>query len=168
MATDLLDVPNIGTRVFRRPGPTIRSAKTGDVVPPEKLARNLVAVAVLEHAVTNGAKVDEVLCAGCRVPVKVKGKGRPAVRCVMCSVQKNRDDARAAYTPKGSPRTRKMVTLDVAVARHAAKAKGQRERSARAREERVAAGLCVSCGKAPMWNGTRRCEGCRAKRSAKS
>lgn len=84
-SNEILDVPNIGTRVFKRPGPRLLSGRTGEAVEPEKLARNLITVAVLEHAVVDGKRPAEVLCADCRAPVKVRARGPVPEKCITCT-----------------------------------------------------------------------------------
>lgn len=101
---ETLDVVNIGARVFRRPAPTIRNAKTGEIVPPEKLARGLIAVAVLEHATIEGTKTREILCADCKSVVR-RGAGAKPKRCKPCAKAFNsaRDKERRAAQRAADP-----------------------------------------------------------------
>ena len=175
---EILDVPNIGSRVFRRPGPTIRSAKTGEVVPPEKLAANLVKVAVVEHAVVepkrwHGMTGQWRACSVCGVvPIFVPKKcGAVRKLCTDCKRAKNL--ARIKAWQQNNPDKRKRAANKYARAAYrrnpaAAKAavkKGQN----RLRTERKAAGLCVWCGKPRGTDGTTiACRPCAARQSGNS
>jgi hypothetical protein len=139
-------------------GRVLRTIETGREISHEEVLRALAKrTAVL---VTNG-----VPCPDCGTPVeRPKGGRRP--RCLMCRAKVRQAhllrDAEKRGQRAGSRGPYKSPSALLAAATR--RAEGKTTYTRKMREDRAAKGLCVFCGKAPGWNGTRRCESCREKR----
>lgn len=104
-------------------------------------------------------------CKDCGGPVENPAKGRVPLRCPLCAVEANRARARQRCRDRqAEERGRYTKSLTQTLSHAQRRAETHRAGVARARAARIAAGLCVQCGKEPSWNGTRRGEACRAKR----
>lgn len=159
MSTDVLSVPNIGTRVFRRPKLTIRNEKTGEIVPPEMVARSLVVIAVLEHAVADGARPKTILCADCKAVVRVSPNGGPVPeRCNACRGAVCRDCG------KPSAQGRRVEVCGECVAKRAA----ARRTCACGEEKDPRAAACASCSSAKRKHVAKSCVDCGAEVTSKA
>lgn len=85
MNDDVLIVPNIGARVFKRPRVRIRNEKTGQIIDPERIAKSLIARAYLEHAVADGVRPSRIVCKCGAIRTLSALGGRTPKRCVDCS-----------------------------------------------------------------------------------
>lgn len=108
-AADELAVANIGARTFKKPGPRIINAKTGEPIEPERLAKGLIAAAVLEHARVD-TKADALRMCECGKPMALTPKQGRRTWCAECGQVRRREKARRLDTsPKRRQRNRERM-----------------------------------------------------------
>lgn len=129
-----------------------------------EVAMGLLRRADIDFSVQPGKRPTMVKCSACPMLFEAPRKGRITKRCHVCAFE-GRCPLRSVLARRRPVCASSLSSERGCVPEYVERCRAnKRASSARARAARIAAGICVQCGKAPGHEGARRCKSCKDKR----